>query len=371
MKRSSHFQNFTSKLGFFFLVVGSLGLTGCPDNGNTELASTNGSSAGKSMFITLGTAKPAGAFNPVGNAIATVLNEHKGDQNWKVQAPGTKGSRENIRQLDKGKFQLGMSNSAISYNAVAGTGGWDKQYDIRTVVTIAPNIGLFITKKDSGIKTIGDLKGKRVAVGPSGAGFEMFLGPLLTAHGVTYTDDKQEFTPVNANYSDAVQQLGDGSIDAAFVGGAIPTAAVTQACTSYDVHFVGYDPEAREKLIADFDFFQPANIPAKNRDGKPTYRGMGEEDFPAMNVGSMQLISHENVDEELVYQMTKRIWENRAQVASIHKAGNAINEKNAARFTGTPFHPGAIRFYQEVGIWPESDTSQVDDSTSSPSETNE
>ena len=238
---SSMFTSY-ARIHFALLLLLSSCLAGCNNSGSSDSAD---SSSGKTNFITLGTAKPAGAFNPVGNAIATVLNEHKGDQNWKVQAPGTKGSRENIRQLDKGKFQLGMSNSAISYNAVAGTGGWDKKYNIRTVVTIAPNIGLFITKKESGIKTIGDLKGKRVAVGPAGAGFEMFLGPLLTAHGVTYTDETQDFTPINANYSDAVQQLGDGTIDAAFVGGAIPTAAVTQACTSYDVHFVGYDSAAR------------------------------------------------------------------------------------------------------------------------------
>lgn len=348
--RLTNTNTLSRQLAFCAAVL--LVFTSC--NSSDQPAGEGASSSGKRQFITLGTAPPAGAFNPVGSAIATILNEHKGDQNWKVQAPGTKGSRENIRQLDKGDFQLGMSNSAISFNAVEGTGGWDKKYDIRTVVTIAPNIGLFITKKDSGIQTIGDLKGKRVAVGPSGAGFEMFLGPLMTEHGVTYTDDQQDFTPINARYGDAVQQLGDGTIDAAFVGGAIPTAAVTQACSSYAVHFVKYDPAVRETLIKKYDFFQPATIPAKNRDGEPTYRGMGDEDFPAMNVGSMQLISHANVDEELVYEMTKRIWEHRAEIAKIHKAGNAINEKNAARFTGTEFHPGAIRFYKEAGIWPES-----------------
>ena len=340
------------RIGFFTTLAVALCFVGCNGGENTGEGGDS-KVTGKRQFITLGTAPPAGAFNPVGSAIATILNENKGDQNWKVQAPGTKGSRENIRQLDKGDFQLGMSNSAISYNAVQGTGGWDKKYDIRTVVTIAPNIGLFITKKDSGIKTISDLKGKRVAVGPPGAGFEMFLGPLMSEHGVTYTDDKQDFTPINARYGDAVQQLGDGTIDAAFVGGAIPTAAVTQACSSYDVQFVAYDSDVRNTLVQKYDFFQPATIPAKNKDGAPTYRGMGDEDFLALNVGSMQLITHANIDEELVYQMTKRIWEHRADIAKIHKAGNAINEKNAARFTGTTFHPGAARYYKEIGIWPQ------------------
>ncbi len=307
-------------------------------------------SSGKRQFVTLGTAPIGGAFAPVGNAIASVLNEHKGDADWRVQASGTKGSQQNIRQLENGEIQLGMSNSAISYHAVRGEGTWDKKYEIRAVATLAPNIGLFITKKGSGIQSISDLKGRRVTVGPAGAGFVMFLGPLLTEHGVTYTSEKQDFTPLNETYSAAVGLLGDGNADAAFMGGAIPTPAVTQASTSYDIVFIPYDPMIRKKLIDTYEFFQAATIPAKNRDGEPTYRDM-TADFEAINVGSMQLITHAKVDEELIYQITKTMWENRAEIASQHKAGNAINENNVARYTGTEFHPGAIRFYKEIGIW--------------------
>lgn len=292
-----------------------------------------------------------GAFGPVGNAIASVTNEFKGDNDWLVQAQGTKGSQQNIRMLDKGEIQLGMSNAAISYHAARGIGTWDKKYDIRSVVTLAPNIGLFITKKGSGIETLADLEGKRVTVGPAGAGFEMFLGPLLTAHGVNYGTGDPAFTPMNETYSAAVQLLGDDNADAAFMGGAVPTPAVTQACTSYDISFIPYDESVRQQLIDQYEFYQAATIPAKNKDGNPTYKGQ-EADFPALNVGSMELITHLNVDEELVYQLTKTIWENRKEIAKQHKAANAINEENAARYTGTEFHPGAIRFYKEIGIWP-------------------
>jgi TRAP transporter TAXI family solute receptor len=308
------------------------------------------SSAGKRQFVTLGTAPVGGAFRPVGDAIASVLNEYRGDLDWKVQSKGTKGSQQNIRELASGDIQLAMSNSAITYYAVRGESGWDKKYDVRTVVTMAPNVGLFITKRDSGIQNISDLKNKRVVVGPSGAGFEMFLGPLMTAHGVTYTSETQDFTPVNATYSDAVALLGDGAVDAAFMGGAIPTPAVTQASTTYDIFFVPYDEKVREQLIAEYPFYEAMTIPAKTRDGKETYKGM-TEDFVAMDVGSMHVITSADQDEELIYQITKTIWENRAEIAKQHKAALSINEKNAARFTGTPFHPGAIRFYKEIGIW--------------------
>ena len=229
---------------------------------------------------------------------------------------------------------------------------WDKKYNIRAVVTLAPNVGLFIAKKSSGIKSIADLKDKRITVGPAGAGFEMFLGPVLTAHGVNYGEGDPEFTPMNETYAAAVQLIGDDNADAAFMGGAVPTPAVTQACTSYDITFIPYDETVRQQLIDQYEFYQPVTIPAKNKDGKPTYKGM-ESDFEALNVGSMQLITHADVDEEMVYQLTKIIWENRAEIAKQHKAANAINEKNAARYTGTDFHPGAIRFYKEIGIWPD------------------
>jgi uncharacterized protein len=304
------------------------------------------------QFVTLGTAPVGGAFRPVGDAIASVLNEFRGENTWRVQAKGTKGSQQNIRELDSGDIQLAMSNSAITYYAVRGESGWEKPYDMRAVVTLAPNVGLFITKQDAGIQTIGDLKNRRVVVGPSGAGFEMFLGPLMTAHGVPYTDAEQAFTPINATYSDAVSLLGDGAIDAAFMGGAIPTPAVTQACTTHDIFFVPYDESVRKRLIAEYPFYEEMTIPAKTRDGKETYRGMSE-DFVALDVGSMHLITSAEQDEELIYQITKTIWENRAEIAKQHRAALSINEQNAARFTGTPFHPGAIRFYREIGIWQE------------------
>ena len=331
------------------LILLAFGLTiGCSGEGGGKSSGTK--------FVTLGSAPVGGVFNQVGAAIASVTDEHKGEAKWKVQAKGTSGSKDNIRKLDKGEIQLGMSNSAISYHAARGLSGWDKEYDIRAVTTLAPNIGLFITKKDSGINTIADLKGRSVSVGPAGAGFEMFLGPLLSEHGVKYSGsaDDSAFTPQNEIYTAAVQSLADGQTDAAFMGGAVPTPAVVQACNSNDIHFVTYDAAVRAKLIKEFPFFSPATIPATNKEGKATYKGM-ESDFEAMNVGSMQLITHASVDEDLVYNLTKTIWENRAEIVKQHPAAKAINEKNAARNTGTEFHPGAIRFYKEIGIWPEAE----------------
>lgn len=337
--------------GCLVLIVLALGCdpdrgAGTSRNGSTVSSGTGGASP---RFIPMGTAPSGGAFYVVGNSIASVLNENKGSATWTVQPEGTRGTQQNIRMLDKGEAMLGMSNAAISYYAVKGEGIWREPYAIRSVATLAPNVGLFVTKRESGIRNFADLKGKRISVGPAGAGFESFLAPLFAAHGVQYSSERSDFTPVSADYTTAVQLLGDGEIDAAFMGGAIPMPAITQATSTMELFYIPFDPAAIDKLVIDFPFFQAATIPAKNAAGEPTYRGL-EDDFLAINVGSMQLISHQNVNEDLIYDLTKKMWENREAITRQHPAGRSINESNVAREVGTPFHPGAIRFYKEIGI---------------------
>jgi uncharacterized protein len=295
-----------------------------------------------SRFLSLGTAPPGGAFFVVGGALAEVLNEH--GAGWRFTAEATKGSKENIRRLDRGEIDLALSNAAITYFAVRGEREWEKAYPIRSVMTLAPNVALFIAPRASGIASIADLRGKRVVTGPAGAGFEDFLEPLLAAHGIAYSD----FTPLSATQAGAVDLLADGSAAAAFIGGAIPTASITQAATSQDIVYVPYDEEAVERLVRDYPFFERATIPAG------TYRGL-DRDYHGLDVGSMHLVASASAPEELVYQVTRTLWENREAVVERHPAGRAINPRVAVRDTGTEFHPGAIRFYREIGIWADGD----------------
>ncbi len=298
--------------------------------------------AAKRRYISIGTAPAGGAFFPVGSAIAAVVAENALSEDWKVTAESTKGSQENIRRLVDGDLEFALANAAISYFAVRGEGIWEKPHNIRAVMTLAPNVALFVTPKSSGIQTIADMKGKRVVVGPAGAGFEHFLQPLLAEHGILYED----FTPVNSTYIGAVDLLADGSAAAAFMGGAIPTPAVIQISTSQDIFLVPFGEEAKRALFEKYPFFSAITLPAN------TYKGQSES-FDTMNVGAMHLITFQDVDEAIVYQFTKALYTNRAEVVKRHGAGKAINPKNVIKNTGTPFHPGAVRFYRETGIWPE------------------
>lgn len=289
-------------------------------------------------FISLGTAPTGGAFFQVGGALAEVAGAGAGLQ---ITAEATKGSQENIRRLVAGEMDFALSNASITWFAVRGEEPWGSPQAVQSVMTLAPNVALFVAPKSAGLGSIADLRGKRVVIGPAGAGFEQFVAPILAAHGLSLAD----MTVLNAAQSAAVDLLADGSADAAFLGGAVPTASITQAATSMELTYLPFDVAAREALIRDYPFFEAATIPAG------TYRGL-DSDFAGLDVGSMHLITGASVDPELVYSVTKALWEGRADVVTRHPAGRAIREGNVTRDTGTPFHAGAEKFYREVGLWP-------------------
>jgi len=319
-----------SRLTLYFSVAAvALGLVAC----------SGGSDSGP-KFLSVGTAPPGGAFFVVGGAIAQVVDENARASGWQVSSEATKGTQENIRRLAKDELDFALANAAISYFASRGEGNWEGKQEIRAVMTLAPNIALFITPTSSGVSTLSDLKGKRIVVGPAGAGFDYFLRPILEAHGVTYDD----FSPLHNTQAGSVDMLADGSAAAAFLGGAVPTASITQASASQDIHFIPFEESSKSSLFDQYPFFSPAKIPAD------TYRGQ-TQDFAGMNVGNMHLITRVSLDDDTVYAFTKTLYENRADVVKKHPAGRAINPKNIIRDTGTQFHPGAVRYFKEIGIW--------------------
>jgi len=290
-------------------------------------------------FLSVGTAPPGGTFFVVGGAVAEVLDAHGP---WRVTAEATKGTQENIRRLDRGELDLALANAAITYFAVRGEEGWERPYPVLSAMTLAPNVGLFLAREGSGIRRVADLAGRRVVLGPAGAGFEFFLRPILAAHGVALDD----LTALYNTQSGAVDMLADGSADAVFLGGGVPTPSITQAAAGGGVTFIPFDPAAVGRLVAEYTFFDPATIPAG------TYTGL-DADFHGLDVGSMHLVVAAGADEQRVYDLVATIWEHREEVAARHAAGRAIRPEIVTRDTGTPFHPGAIRFYRDAGLWSE------------------
>ena len=359
----------------------------------------------KHRFLSFGTAPVGGTFPVVGGAIAEVLNLHRGSHNWKVQIKGSKGSQENIRRLASGQFELGMSNSAISYFASQGGSSWKSEgsYDVRAVCTLAPLVAMFVTKRDSGIRAITDLKGRRVVIGPAGAGFEMFVMPILEAHGVA----AGSFSAIYAPQGVAVEMLSDGAADAAFLGGALPAQSIIQASGSFDVYVIPFDPRVRGRLIRDYAFFKPIphglvksrypkilryeledridqmsreqalafirdqglRVPgAESMELDALRKALAGARFGWLNVGSMQVVTHKSTDKQLIRNLLQVLWEQRQELARRHPAlgflqlrsvplpdGQKRLIQGAVLYTGIPFHPGAVEFYEshpEIGFRP-------------------
>lgn len=317
---------------------------GC--NGGNSGGETGGGGEAVPQFVSIGTAPVGGVFYNVGSAVSDALNDGKSDGGWrKSTAESTGGTLENLRQLDSGDVQIGMANSSITYFAVRGEQGFEKQYDVKSIMTMFPLVAMFVTKKDSGITKIEDLADKRVAVGPEGAGFEYFIRPILEAHSLDY----EKLDKVYAGFQQSVGYLQDGSVAATFLGGGLRGApAITSASSTMDILLVPYDDAARRSVAEKYPSFEVVTVPAGS------YKGQ-DEAFPSLNVGSAQLLVRGDASEEFVYKVTKIIYEARDKLAQTHAAAKAINAKNVVKNTGTDFHAGAVRFYSEIGIWPQAE----------------
>ncbi len=318
-------------------------------NGGAGGGGGGGGGEGKTPpFVSIGTAPIGGMFYSVGSAISDALNKGKALGGWrKSTAESTGGTLENLRQLDSDDIQVGMANSSITYFAVRGEKGFDKKYKVQSIMTMFPLVAMFVTKKDSKIKSLADLVGRRVAVGPEGAGFEYFIRPILEEHKVDY--DKLD--KVYAGMQQSVGYLQDGSVVATFLGGGLKSApAITSASSTMDIRLVPYSVDARRSVVEKYPSFDAVTVPAKSYKGQDT-------PFPSLNVGSAQLLVRSDANEEFVYVVTKIIYEAREKLAETHAAARAINPKNVVKDTGTSFHAGAVRFYTEIGIWPAANAS--------------
>ena len=194
-------------------------------------------SGGGRRFLSIGTAPPGGAFFVVGGALGEVLNQFGGEQ-WEVTAEATQGTMETFAAWSPATSTSPWPMPPITYFAVRGEEGLGQGLpDALGDDPGAQTSPYSSPRKCSGVTSIAALKENRVVVGPAGAGFEYFVKPILAAHEVTYDD----FTPLNGPQSQAVDMLADGSAAAAFLGGAVPTASITQAASSQDIFFIPFD----------------------------------------------------------------------------------------------------------------------------------
>ncbi|MBI2369725.1 MAG: TAXI family TRAP transporter solute-binding subunit [Deltaproteobacteria bacterium] len=284
-----------------------------------------------------------GAFYPVAAAIGQVLNQKVPRFNVTVQT--TPGAGANIRLLDKGEIDIGLSVTPVTYYAYNGAGKWEKRYPVHSVMTFFPNAMTFIVLESSPIKSIADLKAKRVTAGGPGAQWEIFMEPVLSLYNLSFKDFGRVLYMGQAAAANA---LKDGVVDAAFLGGGNPNVAPTPSLASLEATHRFRPLLAPEPLLDRLKERYPFLDKIRVRGG--AYKSQ-PQDAVWLDAGSMHLVASAKADPEMVYQLVKAIYEHREEIAAVNPLARDLTPDRVALKTGTPYHEGAIRYYREIKVW--------------------
>ena len=292
------------------------------------------------QFFRIGTGGTAGTYYPVGGMIANAVS-----QPGKIiaTAQASNGSLANVNAVASGSMEAGFSQSDVATWAYTGTGAFEgkpKVADLRAIANLYPESIHLVVKKGSGIKSVADLKGKRVALDEPGSGTLIDARLVLAAYGVKESDIKPDYIKPNQ----AGDKLKDGSLDAFFFVGGAPAGAIAELASSgTGIELVPLGGPQAAALLKSSPWFAADHIAAG------TYK-----DVPAVDtlaVGA-QLVTSAKVSADTVYEITKAMYGEKAQKAlqAGHAKGKFITKENAVKGIGIPFHPGAERFYKEAGL---------------------
>ena len=290
--------------------------------------------------LEIGGASIGGAFYVVAGGVAKLL---EAQMKIPVTAAVTEGSRENVRLIDRKQIFMGVIASNNSYPAYHGVLTFKKKHPLALVMGLYPNAFTLHTLPGSPINSFADLKGNRVGVG-TGRTWDAFMVPLMKAHGLTY---KTDFKPVYAGMSDLYTQLGDGNIVAmpTMVSGLSPIPAALRLHAEKGARYLPPEPQAVDKMVKQFPYMTRQTIPANT----PTF----EKAVETFDIGGPLLTVRADADEELVYNVLKMIHQNLDKLAEDVRYFKYAQLNPAVLTTqiGVPYHPGAVRYWKEAGLW--------------------
>lgn len=289
-------------------------------------------------YITVLTGGTSGVYYPLGVALSKIYSEAIPGAKTSVQA--TKASAENLNLLQAGRGEVGFSLGDAIAHAWAGNeeAGFKQKLDkLRGLAAIYPNYIQIVASKESGIRTLQDLRGKRLSVGAPRSGTELNARAVLAAAGLSYADlGKVEYLP----FGESVELMKNRQLDATLQSAGLGVASIRDLATNVPIVVVPVPAEVVAK-IGD-PAYQPAAIPAG------TYMGQ-EQDVPTVAIRNL-LVTHSGVPEEVVYLMTKSMFEHLDELAAAHSAARGIEREKATDGLPIPLHPGAERYYREVGV---------------------
>jgi TRAP transporter TAXI family solute receptor len=305
--------------------LGALGFSGLP-------------AFAQQRFFRIGTGGTGGTYYPVGGMIANAVSTDK----INVSAVATNGAVANVNGIVGGSMESGFSQADVNSWAFTGTGiyeGKPKIEELRVIANLFPESVHVIVRKGLGIKSLADLKGRRVSIDEPGSGTLVNARALLAAHGVTEKDIRPEYL----KQVQSAEKLKDGSLDGYFQTTGYPQGTLSELAATNGFELLPIDGAVRDKIMAQYKFFAKDTIP----DG--TYKDV--KGVETVAVGAQWTTSSKQPD-DLVYEITKALWseKTRAALDAGHAKGKAIQKETALLGVGIPLHAGAEKYYKEVGL---------------------
>jgi TRAP transporter TAXI family solute receptor len=294
--------------------------------------------AQQQQFVNVLTGGQSGVYYPLGVALSQIYA--KTIPNVRSTAQVTRASAENMNLLEAGRGELALAladSVSDAYKGNAEAGFTKPLTKLRGLSATYNNYIQIVANADSGIKTLADLKGKRISVGAAKSGTELNARAIFKAAGLSYSDmAKIEYLP----FGESVELMKNRQLDATLQSAGLGVASIRDLATSVKIVVISVpaDVVARVGDAA----YQPSFIPAN------TYAGQ-TVDIPTAAIPNF-LVTHSGVSEELAYQMTKSLYDNIETMYAAHNAAKVIKRENAVRGMPVPVHPGAIRYYKEVGV---------------------
>ena len=304
-------------------------LTGCGGGGNES------ADPARISFASGGT---SGTYYPIAGAISTLWTDKVEGLTVDVQSTGA--SAENLNLINNGEAEVALVQNDVMYYAYTATESFaevDKNESFLTLGTVYPEVVQLVVAGDSGIETLADLKGKAVSIGDVGSGVESNAKQILAAAGIGL----DEITVRNLGFGESANGIKDKTLDAAFVTAGTPTTAVTELAATNDIKVLSLDQAVIDKLCADYGYYTAFTIPAD------VYGTAADANTVAVKA---TIVVKADLSEELVYNMTKTLFENLDVVAESHAKGKEMKLESAVDGVSVPLHPGAAKYYAEQGL---------------------
>ena len=292
----------------------------------------------KTTYISISTGGTGGVYYPYGGGLAEIFTRYL--KGVKAVAEVTGASVENVKLAHRGETVIGEAMNDVVYQGFTGTGKFKgKPQKVLAMFQMYPHHYHVVAIKGKGIKTISDIKGHRVSVGAPGSGTEFKTNLVLQeALGIPYSS----FKVFRLSFTENANALKDGTIDVGIWDVAAPTSSVMDLSMTRDIYVIPFSEADIDKICKKFPFYSRFEMPAG------TYRG---QDYPVPNPSVWNtVVCTASLDEDLVYNLVKTVFEHTDYLQKIHPFAKYTTPENAIKHSVIPLHPGALKYYKELGL---------------------